>query len=113
MAGAYCQFCDQRCFVLRTLPDGSWTGHMATCVAGAAHDRQRTGYDYTTAVNAALVRCEDCDRPVSEWPSSTCDRPSDHTTATYDCPCGDVITVADVQAAPAKHRRCHLIGASS
>lgn len=51
MAGAYCQFCDKRCFVARTLPDGSWSGHMATCVAGMAHDRAVTGHDHTTAIN--------------------------------------------------------------
>lgn len=51
MAGAYCKFCGNRCFVYRGLPDGSWSGHMATCAAGAAFDREKTGYDYTTAVN--------------------------------------------------------------
>jgi hypothetical protein len=27
MAGAYCRYCDHRCFVDRTLPDFSWGGH--------------------------------------------------------------------------------------
>ena len=50
MSGAYCQFCDHRCFVYRETPDG-WSGHMATCPQGMAHDRQQTGYDHTTAHN--------------------------------------------------------------
>ena len=51
MAGAYCKFCDHRCFVYRVLPDGSWAGHMATCQLGAQFDREMTGHDYTTAIN--------------------------------------------------------------
>jgi hypothetical protein len=51
MAGAYCQFCDHRCFVYRVLPDGSWAGHLATCREGMAHDRKMTGHDHTTAIN--------------------------------------------------------------
>lgn len=51
MAGAYCRFCGYRCFVLRRLPDGSWSGHMATCTAGMAHDRHVLGHDHATAVN--------------------------------------------------------------
>jgi hypothetical protein len=56
MAGAYCQYCGQRCFVLRTLPDDATSRagqslHLAACAAGAAHDRESTGYDHTTAVN--------------------------------------------------------------
>lgn len=51
MTGAYCRFCDQRCFVDRVLPDWSWSGHMATCAAGMAHDRETIGYDHTTALN--------------------------------------------------------------
>lgn len=51
MAGAYCRHCGERCFVLRRLPDGSWQGHMATCVRGMAHDRRVTGHDHTTAIN--------------------------------------------------------------
>jgi hypothetical protein len=51
MAGAYCKFCDRRCFVYRELPDGSWCGHMATCRMGMQHDREQTGYDHTTAIN--------------------------------------------------------------
>lgn len=56
--GPYCDFCDRRCFVLRVRPEGvdgpaAWTGVllMATCQAGAAHDRAKTGHDYTTAIN--------------------------------------------------------------
>ena len=54
MAGAYCKFCDFRCFVLRVIPDGpskGWEGHLATCARGMAYDREKTGYDHTTAVN--------------------------------------------------------------
>lgn len=51
MAGAYCRFCGRRCFVDRTLPDFSWSGHLATCTEGMAHDRAVTGYDHTTALN--------------------------------------------------------------
>lgn len=51
--GPYCNFCGRRCFVPRTLPDFSWSGHMATCTAGMAHDRQELGHDHTTALNLA------------------------------------------------------------
>ncbi|CAM5532510.1 hypothetical protein [Leifsonia shinshuensis] len=50
MAGAYCRYCNHRCFVLRTLPDGTQL-HMATCPEGMAHDRAVTGHDHTTARN--------------------------------------------------------------
>jgi len=53
MAGAYCRYCDRRCFVPRRLPDSSFHGHMATCSGGMAHDRRATGHDHTTAINAA------------------------------------------------------------
>lgn len=56
MAGAYCHYCGQRCFVLRILPADARRGantsmHLATCRPGAAHDRAVTGHDYTTAIN--------------------------------------------------------------
>jgi hypothetical protein len=54
MAGAYCRFCGQRCFVLRVIPDGpsaGWSGHLATCPGGMAHDRKATGHDHATAIN--------------------------------------------------------------
>jgi hypothetical protein len=51
MAGAYCRYCGHRCFVLRVLPDFSWSGHLATCAKGMAHDRNSLGYDHTTALN--------------------------------------------------------------
>jgi hypothetical protein len=56
--GAYCRFCDRRCFVLRTLPADatSYAGQticLATCERGAAHDRETSGYDHTTAANPA------------------------------------------------------------
>jgi hypothetical protein len=43
MAGAYCKFCNNRCFVYRILPDGpqkGWAGHLATCAPGMEHDRE-------------------------------------------------------------------------
>lgn len=54
MAGAYCRYCDNRCFVERELPVGSWRGHMATCPEGMAHDRAVTGHDHTTAINPLM-----------------------------------------------------------
>ena len=54
MAGAYCKFCATRCFVLRTIPDGpqkGWTGHLATCAEGIAHDLKVTGHTHLTAIN--------------------------------------------------------------
>lgn len=51
MAGPYCQYCGHRCFVYRTLPNRLWSGHMATCAQGAAHDRARLGHDHSTAIN--------------------------------------------------------------
>jgi hypothetical protein len=67
MAGAYCKFCDHRCFVERVIPSGpqmGWTGHLATCAAGKEYDRNQTGgFDSSTAINpvthprqAGLVR---------------------------------------------------------
>jgi hypothetical protein len=108
--GPYCKFCGHRCFVLRTLPDGSWTGCMATCAAGMEHDRKETGYDHSTAVNAALVRCNSCDRPTHEWPGNDCDGPELHTTAAYDCECGETVTIEQAIGDPSRHARCHLIG---
>ena len=56
VAGAYCRFCNQRCFVLRMMPqDARWNPtqsvHLATCPKGMAYDREKTGYDQTTAIN--------------------------------------------------------------
>lgn len=54
MSGAYCQYCGHRCFVYRqVLVAGEvvWAGHMATCVAGRAHDRYALGVDSTQAYN--------------------------------------------------------------
>lgn len=53
--GAYCKFCSHRCFVVRVVPDGvweGWSGCMATCAAGMAHDREQLGgYDHRTSIN--------------------------------------------------------------
>jgi len=54
MAGAYCNYCGFRCFVLRVIPDGprkGWQGHMATCPQGMAHDLKVTQHTHLTAVN--------------------------------------------------------------
>ena len=54
MAGAYCQFCDQRCFVYREVivaGEVLWSGHLATCREGKAHDRSVLGQDADTATN--------------------------------------------------------------
>lgn len=54
--GAYCRYCDRRCFLLRTLPGDAKSGAgeticLATCTRGMEHDREVTGYDHTTAIN--------------------------------------------------------------
>ena len=51
MPGAYCRYCDHRCFVDRVLPDTGRRLHMATCPAGKAHDRTVSGFDADTAIN--------------------------------------------------------------
>lgn len=54
MAGAYCKFCDHRCFVYRQVIAAGvvlWAGHMATCRDGAEHDRRSLGLDFTQATN--------------------------------------------------------------
>lgn len=57
-----------------------------------------------------MTTCDFCGGRIDAWPSATCEEPERHTTAVYDCDCGDTVTVADAQANPPKHRRCHLIG---
>jgi hypothetical protein len=52
MAGSYCKYCGQRCFVMRLVPNSTVT-HLATCHKGMEHDRKGTGYDHTTAFNPA------------------------------------------------------------
>ena len=52
--GSYCKFCQTRCFVVRVIPDGpskGWSGCMATCQGGMAHDLAKTGHTHLTAVN--------------------------------------------------------------
>jgi hypothetical protein len=54
MAGAYCKYCNRRCFVYRQVIVGGelvWAGHMATCQHGKDHDRSVLGMDSTTAHN--------------------------------------------------------------
>jgi hypothetical protein len=54
MAGAYCQYCDHRCFVYRQVIVGGetvWSGHMATCPKGREHDRKELGVDCDGARN--------------------------------------------------------------
>jgi hypothetical protein len=61
--GPYCKFCDQRCFVLRTLADGR-PMLLATCGHGMAYDRASCGEDYMTARNPAT-------EPVEVAPATT------------------------------------------
>jgi hypothetical protein len=61
--GPYCQYCGQRCFLLRTLPadatdNAGETILLATCPAGMARDRQATGHDHETAINPATATAE-------------------------------------------------------
>lgn len=55
MAGAYCNYCQHRCFVYREVKDATgkvtWWGHMATCTRGAEHDRQSLGVTFREAYN--------------------------------------------------------------
>ena len=58
MAGPYCRYCDQRCFVERVWPpdekrpyNSGRRSYFATCPAGAEHDRAVLGFDYRTAGN--------------------------------------------------------------
>ena len=53
--GAYCRYCDHRCFVLRTLTNGQ-TICLATCPAGMVHDRRAVGQDHRTALNPITRR---------------------------------------------------------
>lgn len=60
MAGAYCKYCDHRCFVYRVIPAepgvrSEWGGHLATCARGKQHDREVTGYDADTAINPVVT----------------------------------------------------------
>ena len=60
MAGAYCEFCGQRCFVSRQVIVGgelAWSGHMATCDRGKEHDRSVLGMDADTAHNPVWDGC--------------------------------------------------------
>lgn len=79
MAGAYCVFCDRRCFVYREVIENgevTWSGHMATCHEGRAHDRKMLGVDADGAYNPAHRprpdddptpgnRCKDCGRDIT------------------------------------------------
>jgi hypothetical protein len=52
--GAYCKFCDFRCFVYRVVPDGprkGWAGHMATCRRGMELDLKMLDHTHLTAIN--------------------------------------------------------------
>lgn len=56
--GAYCRYCNRRCFLLRTLPDGR-TICLATCSTGMAHDRSVTGgHDHRSTRNPVLDTIE-------------------------------------------------------
>ncbi len=71
MAGAYCKFCGQRCFVDRKMPeDARWrpgqSVHLATCREGAAYDRQHSGYDHTTAINYLAIRAAELEAEADD-----------------------------------------------
>ncbi len=56
--GAYCKFCDHRCFVYRQVIVGGeviWSGHMATCREGRKHDKAALGVDADGAHNPAAA----------------------------------------------------------
>lgn len=72
MAGSYCNYCDRRCFVYREVIVGGqrvWSGHMATCGDGRAHDKRVLGVDYTQAHNphAAEVQPVIATAPQRIW----------------------------------------------
>ena len=72
MAESYCNFCDRRCFVYREVIVGGervWSGHMATCEHGRAHDKRVLGVDYTQAYNphAAEVQPVIVSAPQRIW----------------------------------------------
>jgi hypothetical protein len=76
MAGAYCQYCDRRCFVLRVMPsDATWNPgqsvHLATCTAGMEHDREQSGYDCTTTTNPSAGAASTLPLPPSVVDVST------------------------------------------
>lgn len=48
--GPYCNFCGQRCFVVRVIPDGPCTG-WSGCQRGMEHDLKKTGHTHLTALN--------------------------------------------------------------
>jgi hypothetical protein len=61
MAGSYCTFCGQRCFVLRVIvagPHQGWVGHLATCVDGMQHDLAVLQHTHLTATNPITERVE-------------------------------------------------------
>lgn len=61
MAGAYCRYCDSRCFVYRQVIVGGelvWAGHMATCLKGREHDRKELGVDFAQAHNPEADRVQ-------------------------------------------------------
>jgi len=63
MAGAYCKFCNHRCFVYRQVLVGGeqvWAGHMATCHAGREHDKRSLGVDFDGAHNPNSPDCPHC-----------------------------------------------------
>lgn len=57
--------------------------------------------------------CPFCDRAADVWPPVGCEEPEFHDRATFDCDCGDTVTIAEAIASPSRHRRCSLIGSRS
>lgn len=71
MSGAYCRYCDHRCFVDRIIPDTGRSVHLATCPEGMAYDRQATGYDADTAVNPMSIQNKVHEVPAGQLSSWT------------------------------------------
>jgi len=100
MAGAYCKFCDHRCFVYRVVP-GSNVTHLATCPEGMALDREKLGVDYTTAVN--LMAPEDRVRELRDRADAIESSNCTGLTAAWcpvhgDCRCADPLeSMSDAQ----------------
>lgn len=77
--GPYCKYCDNRCFVLRKVPDGR-TILLATCAQGMTHDRSTlAGHDHRTTINpttgtvtlkvriVAVIVDRTCEHPGCPW----------------------------------------------
>lgn len=74
MAGAYCKFCDRRCFVYREIivvGQVLWGGHMATCPAGKAFDLKVAGRNADTAYNPCTPDLRPTQPPIQDQLAAT------------------------------------------